>query len=227
LACVIWRPATWGSGVRPTPGTGPPCCGPAPCGSLEPARRTARWTSSPSCPEAAFCLLARCSNGRRSGGDGSGRHGLHSGRHRAERGAEVATDRTLWHLGQVTSSDRAESIVDAFRANVEVRSAMVAPWNRRAGSDTAAIRVADSLWGVLLGERAECRWRCEGDRVSVSIVSEVDLGAQLQLTCDGVESTCTLLADAPFWRGAGGRPRAVWAYRRPDGERLTRTEPGP
>jgi hypothetical protein len=138
----------------------------------------------------------------------------------------VVTDKTLWHLGQVMSSDQAASIVDMFRSSVEVKSAMVAPWNRRASSETAAVRVADSLWGVLLGELAECRWRCEGDRVSVSIVSEIDPGGQLQLTRDNVQSVRTPLAAAPFWRGAGEAPKAVWTYRRADGERLTRAEPG-
>lgn len=83
----------------------------------------------------------------------------------------------IWHLGMLGTPDDAERIVSGFRAAVPGAVALVVPATAPlpGPGEASSVPVADTLWGSLMGAHAECRWRVEGARCAVSVVSEVKL----------------------------------------------------
>lgn len=103
----------------------------------------------------------------------------------------------VWHLGVLGTPADAERIVSGFRAAVPDAVALVVPATEAipGPGEAERIPVADTPWGSLMGAQAECRWRVEGARCAVSVVSEVAL--------DGLD-----LADEDAQ--AGERQPLVW-----------------
>ncbi|MGH8897670.1 MAG: hypothetical protein ACRDZ4_11760 [Egibacteraceae bacterium] len=133
----------------------------------------------------------------------------------------------VWHLGALGTPDDAERIVSGFRAAVPGAVALVVPATEPIpGPDEASsVLVADTLWGSLMGARAECRWRVEGARCAVSVVSEVALDG-LDLAAEDAETG--ELHRLVWHPGAlsglpqGATPYSV-TYRLDGGQVLTRT----
>lgn len=88
---------------------------------------------------------------------------------------------------------QADELVASFRAAVAEVVGRVAPWDRRADPSTLDVSPSQSLWGVLVGSGAECRWRTDADRCAVSIISDRALaGLELREVAAQVEGVQSL-----------------------------------
>lgn len=133
----------------------------------------------------------------------------------------------VWHLGMLGTPDDAERIVSGFHAAVPGVVALVVPATRAipGPGEASSVPVAGTLWGSLMGAQAECRWRVEGTRCAVSVVSEIAL-AGLDLDDEAAEAGERqplvwhpgALAGLP----QGATPYSM-AYRLDGGQVLTRT----
>lgn len=124
----------------------------------------------------------------------------------------------LWRFGSVAEVADAAAAVDAFRRSAGALQGAVAPWNAPVGSDLD-VPLADTRHGWLVSEEAECRWRVEGGRAVVTIISEAPVPGLACVETDveqrRMEAPLSWSRDA--YGTARGRPRQV-VYLAADGE---------
>lgn len=79
----------------------------------------------------------------------------------------------LWHLGLADlGGDGAQALIVAFTDATDVVAAHVLPWDTPAGPGTVVTPVHGTVAGDLVAAQGYCRWRGEGGRFTVTMVTD-------------------------------------------------------
>ena len=95
---------------------------------------------------------------------------------------------SVWVKGSETDVDAADQLLADVRRLIGAEHSIVAPTGGAVVTDPESISVVESRWGLVVGDTASIRWRVEGDRALISVVSETnlsDIGAQ-EVECEDI-----------------------------------------